>query len=158
MVSVAKTGKWRGRALFAVAVALVPILLIIIPSWGASNSSEPLEPPTAAATSADSSPNLSGPTTNPTATAPWSVPEELALAPPAEVPPPLSRGRLVVYAEPWGNVWINGKQVGRSPFRERLKPGLYTVQVGDTYPEEPQRIRVSSGKTREVLIRRAGLQ
>jgi serine/threonine protein kinase len=157
--SVAKTGKWRGRALFAVAVAaLVPILSILIPSWGASKSSEPLEPPTAAATSADSSPNLSGPTTNPTATAPWSVPEELALAEPDEVPLPLSRGRLVVYAEPWGNVWINGKQVGRSPFRERLKPGLYTVQVGDTYPEEPQRIRVSSGKTREVLIRRAALQ
>ena len=67
-------------------------------------------------------------------------------APQGEQPEPLVRGRLVVYAEPWGNVWIDGKPVGRSPFRERLKPGLYTVQVGDTYPEAPKRVRISLGQ------------
>jgi serine/threonine protein kinase len=160
-VSVAKPSRWSRPALFAVAaVALVPILAILIPSWGASKHAAPFEPPTTEAASEDSSSSPAGPATNPAAISPWSVPDELALAAPAaiEAPQPLARGRLVIYAEPWGNVWIDGKQVGRSPFRERLKPGLYKVQVGDTYPEEPQRIRVSSGKTREVLIRRAALQ
>jgi hypothetical protein len=95
----------------------------------------------------------------------WSVAEEADLrpsgalqAPQDERPGALAQGRLVVYAEPWGNVWINGEQVGRSPFRERFKPGLYTVQVGDTYPEAKKRVRISPGKTREVLIQREALR
>jgi hypothetical protein len=95
----------------------------------------------------------------------WSVAEEAERQPSEslqaaqdERPEPLARGRLVVYAEPWGNVWINGEQVGRSPFRERFKPGLYTVQVGDTYPEAKKRVRISPGKTREVLIQREALR
>ena len=97
---------------------------------------------------------------SPPATTPWSAPDEGALAAPSSpvAPERTARGRLVVYAEPWGNVWIDGKPVGRSPFRERLKPGLYTVQVGDTYPEAPKRVRVSSGRTREVMMRREALK
>ena len=100
-----------------------------------------------------------------TATPDRSIPDEVVRTPPVSVealqdqgPEQIAQGRLVVYAEPWGNVWINGKPVGRSPLRERLEPGVYKVQVGDTYPEEPRRIRVSSGKTREVLIKRAALR
>ena len=147
---------WRRRGLFGVAaVGLSLVLAILIPSWRAWSSSRTVEP-------TQESPVV---VAAETAAPDRSTPDDAARTPSVSVEAPedqgpeqIAQGRLVVYAEPWGNVWINGKPVGRSPLRERLEPGVYKVQVGDTYPEEPQRIRVSSGKTREVLIKRAALR
>ncbi|NNE20787.1 MAG: serine/threonine protein kinase, partial [Myxococcales bacterium] len=161
--SSAKTTLWRRRALMGVAAAA--LVAVLIPSWSAWSSARTAEsspPATEAAAPIQEPPTVA---TAITTTPAWSVPDEVELVPPVSIaaleeqgPQRIARGRVVIYAEPWGNVWINGKQVGRSPFRERLRPGLYTVQVGDTYPEAPKRIRVSSGKTREVLIKREALQ
>ena len=154
--------KWRRPAWFgAMAVGLSVVLAILIPSWRAWSSSRSEEPPPSTAHAEETSEATAAQAVTPK----WSVAEEAerqpsgALqAPQDERPEPLAQGRLVVYAEPWGNVWINGEQVGRSPFRERFKPGLYTVQVGDTYPEAKKRVRISPGKTREVLIQREALR
>ena len=161
-----KPERWRRRALFGLAAAgLSLVLAVLIPSWRAWSSSRTAESSPLAGQSAELNQEPPSLAVNQTVTTSGNVPHEVTLVPSASVgapqdegPEPPVRGRIVVYAEPWGNVWINGKQVGRSPFRERLKPGLYTVQVGDTYPEAPKRIRVSSGKTREVLIKREALQ
>lgn len=158
--------KWRRRAVLgAVAVGLSVVVSLLIPTWRAwsssgveerSSLSVPIAEPREESPEEDAA-NAAAPAR--------SAPAEVERAPSESVeasrdqrPEPLARGRLVVYAEPWGNVWIDGEQVGRSPFRERLKPGLYTVQVGDTYPEAAKRVRVSPGKTRELLIRREALE
>jgi serine/threonine protein kinase len=161
--SSAKPTRWRRRALIGVAAA--GLVATLIPSWRAWSSSRTEESSPPAAQSEESNPQFQSLAVAKDSTLAWSAPEEVGLVPPVSVAAvqdegseQLARGRVVIYAEPWGNVWLNGKQVGRSPFRERLKPGLYTVQVGDTYPEAPKRIRVSSGKTREVLIKREALQ
>ena len=154
--------KWRRPAwLGAMAVGLSVVLAILIPSWRAWSSSRSEEPPPSTAHAEETSEATAAQAVTPK----WSVAEEADLrpsgalqAPQDERPGALAQGRLVVYAEPWGNVWINGEQVGRSPFRERFKPGLYTVQVGDTYPEAKKRVRISPGKTREVLIQREALR
>jgi hypothetical protein len=147
------------------AVGLSVVLAILIPSWRAWSSSRPEEPSPSTAYAEQTREAAGDGTTAQAPTPEWSVAEEAERqpsgapqAPQDERPEPLARGRLVVYAEPWGNVWINGEQVGRSPFRERFKPGLYTVQVGDTYPEAKKRVRISPGKTREVLIQREALR
>ena len=154
--------RWRRPAWFgAMAVGLGVVLAILIPSWRAWSSSRSEEPSPSTAHAEETSEATAAQAVMPE----WSVAKEaerpaseLLRAPQGEQPESLVRGRLVVYAEPWGNVWINGQQVGRSPLRERLKPGLYTVQVGDTYPEAKKRVRISPGKTREVLIQREALR
>jgi len=158
-----RSRRWTRRTvLAAAALGLGATLAILIPSWRAWSSSTAAEPTLPETPLEEPSPESSAVTF---AEMLWSAPvEEAQVAPPpdesmlGDAPERIAPGRLVVYAEPWGNVWIDGEPVGRSPFRERLKPGLYTVQVGDTYPEGPKRVRISSGKTREVLIRREALR
>jgi serine/threonine protein kinase len=158
--------KWRRPAWFgAMAVGLSVVLAILIPSWRAWSSSRSEEHSPSTAHAEEKREGAGEATAAQAVTPKWSVAEEAERQPSEslqaaqdERPEPLARGRLVVYAEPWGNVWINGEQVGRSPFRERFKPGLYTVQVGDTYPEAKKRVRISPGKTREVLIQREALR
>jgi serine/threonine protein kinase len=161
-----KQTKWHRRTVVGiVAVGLSVVLAILIPSWRAWSSSRTAEPSSASVQTENPGDELPERKAAPGAAPAWTTPEEFEMATSESLdsaqepqPEPAARGRLVVYAEPWGNVWIDGEQVGRSPFRDRLRPGLYTVQVGDTYPEGPKRVRISPGKTREVLIRREALQ
>ena len=68
------------------------------------------------------------------------------------------RALLRVFADPWGNVWINDEKVGRAPLRRSVRPGSYKIQIGDEYPEEPKYVRVRAGESRKITLRKAEIE
>ena len=76
-----------------------------------------------------------------------TTPVETAEAVP-EKPQPLAPGRLFVQVDPWGNLSIDGRTVGRAPFDGELKPGMHTVTVTNNYfkGQHTFRVKVESGK------------
>ena len=68
------------------------------------------------------------------------------------------RALLRVFADPWGNVWINDEKVGRAPIRRSVRPGTYKVQIGDEYPEEPRYVKVGAGDNRKITLRKAEIE
>jgi len=102
----------------------------------------------------------------PVTAATGTVPESAATAPTSEESrrsQPKARTKperalLRVFADPWGNVWINDEKVGRAPIRRSVRPGTYKVQIGDEYPEEPRYVKVDPGDSRKVTLRKAEIE
>jgi serine/threonine-protein kinase len=76
----------------------------------------------------------------------------------AEAASKRERALLRVFADPWGNVWINDEKVGRAPLRRSVRPGSYKIQIGDEYPEEPKYVRVRAGESRKITLRKAEIE
>jgi serine/threonine-protein kinase len=96
-----------------------------------------------------------GTATEPAATPPTSE-ESRRSQPKARAKP--ERALLRVFADPWGNVWINDEKVGRAPIRRSVRPGTYKVQIGDEYPEEPRYVKVAPGDSRKITLRKAEIE
>ena len=58
------------------------------------------------------------------------------------------QARLKITVSPWGDVWINGKQAQRAPQEVSLKPGRYTISVGQGTPATSRVVRVKPGEQR----------
>jgi hypothetical protein len=58
------------------------------------------------------------------------------------------QARLKITVSPWGDVWINGKQPQRAPQEVSLKPGRYTISVGQGTPATSRVVRVKPGEQR----------
>jgi serine/threonine-protein kinase len=102
------------------------------------------------------------PVTERTGTAPGSAatrppPEESGRSP-AKARAKPERALLRVFADPWGNVWINDEKVGRAPVRRSVRPGTYKVQIGGEYPEEPKYVKVVPGEHRKITLRKAEIE
>jgi len=55
---------------------------------------------------------------------------------------------------PWGEVFVDGRSRGNAPVEVELRPGSHLVRVvGPGGREDEQRVRVTSGRMREVQIR-----
>jgi hypothetical protein len=55
---------------------------------------------------------------------------------------------------PWGEVFIDGRSRGNAPVEVELRPGSHVVRVvGPPGLEQEQRVRVTSGRMRELQIR-----
>jgi hypothetical protein len=55
---------------------------------------------------------------------------------------------------PWGEVFIDGRSRGNAPVEVELRPGFHVVRVeGPPGLENEQRVRVASGRMRELQIR-----
>ena len=76
----------------------------------------------------------------------------------AEAASKRERALLRVFADPWGNVWINDEKIGRAPVSRSLRPGTYKVQIGDEYPEEPKYVRIAPGESRKITLRKAEIE
>ncbi len=76
-----------------------------------------------------------------------TTPVETAEAAP-DKPQPVAPGRLFVQVDPWGNLTIDGRSVGRAPFDGELKPGMHTVTVTNNFfkGQHTFRVKVESGK------------
>jgi hypothetical protein len=64
---------------------------------------------------------------------------------------PASQGQLIAVVRPWGNVIINGRQVGRSPDKRsyNLKPGKYKIEFTNSVSPTPhvENIEIKAGET-----------
>ena len=56
--------------------------------------------------------------------------------------------QLRITVSPWGDVWINGKREQRAPRELSLKPGKYTISVGQGSPAKSRVIRLKPGEQR----------
>jgi TPR repeat protein len=56
------------------------------------------------------------------------------------------RAKLRVTVLPWGNVWVNGKYGTRAPLNVSLKPGKYTIGVGQGSPTKRREVKLKPGE------------
>jgi serine/threonine protein kinase len=107
-----------------------------------------VSPPSPAETNSASKPSTSANaktnSTNPVADEPLI---ETKPAPAAS-----TRGWVRVVVEPWGNVWIDGRYLGRAPVRARLHKGRHVIQAGRELPTERRVVRVQPGTRKEVQL------
>ena len=77
----------------------------------------------------------------------------------ARPPPPKTKSavarrepaKLSIVVFPWGNVWVNGERLGAAPIRNKtMKPGRYTIGVGENSPSKSRTVRLKSGDRRTV--------
>lgn len=108
-------------------------------------------------------PSPTGPTDEPR-----DEPVEPATGPPVEPGAPASaeasqrpaspaanrrpRGKLQIGVFPAGKVWVDGRARGRAPITVSVSAGTHTVAAGHDQPAESRSVRVSAGKTEEVVF------
>ncbi len=51
---------------------------------------------------------------------------------------------------PWGNVWIDGRFMGRAPVVASLRAGSHRIQAGFAEPTTSRTIRVRAGRDERV--------
>jgi hypothetical protein len=65
---------------------------------------------------------------------------------------PAPRGWVHVVVEPWGNVWIDGKYLGRAPVKARLTKGRHVIEAGRELPSKRRVVRVQPGARKEIEL------
>ena len=137
-----------------------------------SGTAQPAAPPSVASHTATSLPSLPAPS------APPSTPPREPGAPPAAAPrlgpaprppstgniagstataPPASsaavkRGELAIIVKPWALIWLNGKSLGQTPFREAIPAGRYRLRIAndDVGKDETTLVTVNPDQTTTV--------
>lgn len=54
--------------------------------------------------------------------------------------------------QPWGNVWIDDRFMGRAPFEGPLSEGQHVVAVGQERPTMSKRIEISAGNVERLEL------
>jgi hypothetical protein len=73
------------------------------------------------------------------------------------VPPAASgHGVLSVNATPWGQVFVNGREVGEAPLDVELPAGRYRVRVQSQAAHDEKLIVVAPGKRAKLLVSLVG--
>lgn len=127
-----------------------------LPRAGATAASPP------AATTAPSSPESAAVDTPVPSTAPEvPVPADTAdttedVEAPVAVEPAegedLRPGTLRVTVVPWGDVWVDGRYMGRAPTEVPLRPGRHTVAAGTDRPSVRRSVQILPGQPRRVEL------
>ena len=80
--------------------------------------------------------------------------EKVTPPPPTKTKPAVARrepAKLSIVVFPWGNVWVNGERLGAAPIRNKtMKPGRYTIGVGENGPSKSRTVRLKPGDRRTV--------
>ncbi|NNE18549.1 MAG: serine/threonine protein kinase [Myxococcales bacterium] len=160
----------RKTLLGALAVlGMVGLAGIMMGRGGAADNAQEVENGVAVRTEVLGEPERNAPPEEPTTKAVGAVmaaPVPQTAAPGVEESPQTEpqaaakreRALLRVFANPWGNVWINDEKIGRAPVRRSVRPGTYKVQIGDEYPEEPKYVKVRAGESRKITLRKAEIE
>jgi hypothetical protein len=53
---------------------------------------------------------------------------------------------------PWGQVWIDGKFMGRAPVVTRVSAGTHVVAAGVDRPSVRRRVQVTADRTQRVVL------
>ncbi|HYE94798.1 MAG TPA: serine/threonine-protein kinase [Rubricoccaceae bacterium] len=111
---------------------------------------QPLLPPDAAPPTAQEDPPVPVPSGEPEPTPPRSDPPP---EDPIEPRPDTRPGVVVVRAEPWAEVTINGAPVGQTPVRRELAPGMYRIVLRNPrFPEYATSVTVRPGEETPVPV------
>lgn len=62
------------------------------------------------------------------------------------------RGRVRVTVSPWGNVWIDGRFMGRAPLLVPLAEGSHRIQAGFEAPMLERTVRVHASRTSSIEL------
>ena len=82
-------------------------------------------------------------------------PEETSVDTNEEDEPAARRDRLValrVTVVPWGDVWADGRWMGRAPVTLRLEPGRHRIGAGAENPTQSRTVTVRPGRQRTITI------
>lgn len=107
----------------------------------------PAAPPAAASAPADPTPAAAASAQG----APHPAADEPP-APAAEVVDDARPGTLRVTVIPWGDVWVDGRYMGRAPTEVSLRPGRHVVAAGTDRPAQRRSVQVSAGQLRRVEL------
>jgi hypothetical protein len=61
-------------------------------------------------------------------------------------------GTLRVTVIPWGDVWVDGRYMGRAPTEVSLRPGRHVVAAGTDRPSQRRAVQLSPGQLRRVEL------
>lgn len=62
------------------------------------------------------------------------------------------RGRVHIIASPWGQIWIDGRFMGRAPIDATLRAGSHRIGAGFDQPTVTRTIRVRAGQDERVEL------
>jgi serine/threonine-protein kinase len=62
------------------------------------------------------------------------------------------KGELAIIVKPWAMIWLNGKSLGQTPFREPIPAGRYRLRIAndDVGKDETTTVTVNPDKTTTV--------
>jgi serine/threonine-protein kinase len=73
-------------------------------------------------------------------------------APSTPAPPAVKKGELAIIVKPWALIWLNGKSLGQTPFREAIPAGRYRLRIAndDVGKDETTLVTVNPDQTTTV--------
>jgi hypothetical protein len=67
-----------------------------------------------------------------------------------ETPERAGQARVQVHALPFGDVWIDGRRVGSTPFERAIAPGRHRIDVGRGRQEQGRTVTLRPGERRSL--------
>lgn len=61
-------------------------------------------------------------------------------------------GTLHVVVSPWGQVWVDGRFMGRAPIDAPLRAGTHRVAAGFDHPGPERTVRIRAGQTERIEL------
>lgn len=71
---------------------------------------------------------------------------------PSTPPDDARPGTLRVTVVPWGDVWVDGRYMGRAPTEVSLRPGRHTVAAGAERPTASRTVQIVPGQLRRLEL------
>jgi hypothetical protein len=64
----------------------------------------------------------------------------------------VKKGELAIVVKPWALIWLNGKSLGQTPFREAIPAGRYRLRIAndDVGKDETTLVTVNPDQTTTV--------
>lgn len=162
----AQPGRDRSRLVLAVAIAMAVLGFgggLLFARGGRAPAPTPATAPAPVAAAPAQAPVAEAPSPAPAPAPPATPAPEArpAAAPPAAAPAPPEAASISVSAEPPGEVYVDGKRVGRSPVTVPVSRGDHTVRLRSTYEGVDVRRRVTvrgPGTPVRFALRRGALK
>ncbi len=111
----------------------------------------PAPSPSAALSPADATHANAAPRSAPSPRPPASVAGSPA-ASASSAAPAIKKGELAIVVRPWALIWLNGKSLGQTPFREAIPAGRYRLRIAndDVGKDETTLVTVNPDQTTTV--------
>jgi len=115
----------------------------------ASPTSPPATPPGGPGAPRGEAPGAEPPARPPST---GSAARSTAAAPSAPATTAVKKGELAIIVKPWALIWLNGKSLGQTPFREAIPAGRYRLRIAndDAGKDETTLVTINPDQTTTV--------